>query len=450
MQAPFTQDQQLPAALTAVDGQTVSTFSNPDYPGYSARVKQLRDFCDNQSRSYSGYIDLEARHLFFYFFESRSLPEEDPVLLWLTGGPGCSSSLSAFMEMGPCNIHDAKGPAYNSYSWNTKTNLIFLDQPIGTGFSYAEHGEQVTRTEDGAEDIVNFVSMFFETFSQFKGRPFHIAGSSYGGRYIPVYASAIYDANRLAAAQGRTPINLQSILLGNGITDSSSMASTYYDMSCTNASLPPALPISTCVRMKQALPRCRTWIKAACDDHFDDISCNAAHQFCRDKLEAPFIGTGRNIYDMSQPCNGTIAETICYPLTKEISKWLDRSDVRDVLGVSEYPYNFTMCSPKVFSRFRSTLDMHRGSKTYVSELLERGIRVLVYVGNYDWTCNWLGNLAWTNTLQWAQGEEFAAKQLGEWTVDGHRAGLTKTAGSLTFATVDQAGHMASSSSSRRR
>lgn len=60
-------------------------------------------------------------------------------------GPGCSSAMGLFMEHGPCRILDADGPKYHNESWNSNANIIYIDQPIGAGFSYAEYGENVVR-----------------------------------------------------------------------------------------------------------------------------------------------------------------------------------------------------------------------------------------------------------------------------------------------------------------
>lgn len=94
-------------------------------------------------RAHTGYIDVEAHHLFFYFFESRRDPAKDDIIFWTNGGPGGSSALGLFMEMGPCRVVDSQTTAFNPYSWNEVANMFFIDQPIGTGFSYAEHGEYV-------------------------------------------------------------------------------------------------------------------------------------------------------------------------------------------------------------------------------------------------------------------------------------------------------------------
>ncbi|EJD36520.1 serine carboxypeptidase [Auricularia subglabra TFB-10046 SS5] len=426
--------------LGALSADEFTSFTHPAYPAHSVRIKRAPDFCNNKAKSYAGYIDIEARHLFFHFHESRSDPDKDPVVMWINGGPGCSSALGAFMELGPCNIHDAEGPKHNPYSWNSNANLFILDQPIGVGFSYADHGEFVSTTEEAAVDVAAFVAVFFETFSKFKGRPFHMSGESYGGRYLPVFASAVYDSNAKAVADGRTPVNLQSVLIGNGITNFAMMSWSYYDMTCTNASVDPILPISTCVRMKAALPRCKAWHTENCLDKFDGLACGAANDFCVVELTLPFLLSGRNPYNIAEGCPGGI-DDLCYPLTKHIRAFLDRADVRRQLGVDKSVGNFTSCAWDVNGAFREKLDQVKISDPYVAELLQRNIPVLVYVGTYDWICNWVGNLAWTSALKWPGHEAFNSQELREWTVDGARAGLVKSAGPLTYATVDAAGHM---------
>lgn len=118
------------------------------------------------------------------------------------------------MELGPCRILDGNGTKYHPESWNSKANIFFIDQPIGVGFSYAEYGETVGTTEEAAKDIAAFVAIFFENFSKFKGRAFHMAGESYGGRYIPVFAAEVYDQNVALVEMGLTPINLKSVMIG--------------------------------------------------------------------------------------------------------------------------------------------------------------------------------------------------------------------------------------------
>jgi cathepsin A (carboxypeptidase C) len=111
-----------------------TTLSHPQFPNHSIRIRKTDpNWCETSATSYTGYIDTtEARHIFFYFFESRSDPDSDDVILWTNGGPGCSSSLGLFMELGPCRISNEKGPKHNPHSWNSNANVFFIDQPIGT------------------------------------------------------------------------------------------------------------------------------------------------------------------------------------------------------------------------------------------------------------------------------------------------------------------------------
>ncbi|GJJ11588.1 hypothetical protein Clacol_005823 [Clathrus columnatus] len=383
-----------------------TTLTHPIHPQYSVRIKQNgAESCDNSVKSYTGYIDIEARHLFFSFFESRNDPSKDDVVLWTNGGPGCSSSLGLYMELGPCRIQSDNSTVYNPYAWNEKVNIFFIDQPVGVGFSYAEYGEAV-------------------------------------GRYIPTFGARIADDNKRAVLKGLEPINLVSLIIGNGMTDTARMATSYYDIQCTSASVPAFQDIADCVRMKRAIPRCEALIQASCVDIYDEMNCRAAFAFCGAEFEAPFQKTGRNTYDVSKDCEGDRQETLCYPITKTISNYLNRPEVRTELGVDPIVGNHSSCSTKVQSAFVTTNDLFaEHAEFYVAELLERNIKVLIYVGTYDMICNWIGNERFTLNLEWTGREQFASQKLRNWIIDGHPAGKTRGYGGLTFATVEGAGHM---------
>lgn len=103
--------------------------------------------------------------------------------------------------------------------------------------------------------------------------------------------------------------------------------------------------------------------------------------------------------------------------------------------------NFTSCSDDVQKAFEDNLDRLKHTSLYVGSLLERDIRVLIYVGTYDWICNHVGNERWTLALDWSGQSEFVSQGLRDWNVDGKRAGRTRSAKGFTFATIDAAGHM---------
>ncbi|KAL1939260.1 hypothetical protein VTO73DRAFT_10063 [Trametes versicolor] len=427
--------------LSLLSTTEFTRLAHPAFPRHSARIKQSH-FCNETARAYSGYIDVEARHLFFYFFESRRNPDTDDVVFWTNGGPGASSSMGLFMELGPCRPTSANTTETNPYSWNEHANVFFVDQPVGVGFSYADYGESVGTTMEAADDIAAFMAIFFEHFSSFKGRGLHLAGESYGGRYIPVFAAAIYDKNAQLIEAGVTPINLTSVMIGNGCTDFATMFPSYYDAQCADPTFPAVQGISDCVKMKQLVPRCEQRFKDSCVDKVESIDCAAAASFCSTAMSDLFKDL--NHYDRARPCKGASDITECYPIIRQIGEFLNNKGTQDLLGVdSSRKGNFSHSTPDVNAAFRANLD-HYGfpAQFYIGALLERGVRALIYVGATDYICNWIGNERMTLALEWTGQEEFRADTLKEWIVDGKPAGVVRSGGGLTYATIAGAGHMA--------
>ncbi|KAH8081981.1 alpha/beta-hydrolase [Cristinia sonorae] len=402
--------------LKLLSASEFTTLGHPAFPNYNVRIKKSTDFCDGTVNAYTGYIDIEARHIFFYFFESRSDPAKDDVIFWTNGGPGCSSSLGLFMELGPCRVTQPNATTFNPYAWNENANIFFVDQPIGVGFSYADYGEYVSTTEEAATDIASFVAIFFEHFSQFKGRPFHMAGESYGGKYVPAFAAHVYDLNAKLVEVGMTPVNLTSVMIGNGCTNFGTMTPSYYDMQCT---------VTT-------VPRCVKWTKESCEDTFDAINCGAASSFCSETISAPFWNTEQETPDVLTTS----------PMIRQIAAFLDRPDVRQTIGVDpSLTEKFSSCSNEVGAHFHAGNDFGFPSQLYIAALLERGVRALLYVGANDWICNWVGNERLSLALEWSGQEEFVSQPLNEWTFNGTAAGKVRSSGPFTFATIYGAGHM---------
>ena len=152
----------------------VNSIKNPEKLGIETAADQ-----------YSGYLDVEDedKHFFFWFFESRNEPSKDPIILWLNGGPGCSSLTGLFFELGPSSIGPDLRPIHNPYSWNKNASVIFLDQPVNVGYSYSSNS--ISNTVSAGKDVYAFLELFFQKFPQFLQNEFHIAGESYAGHYIP-------------------------------------------------------------------------------------------------------------------------------------------------------------------------------------------------------------------------------------------------------------------------
>jgi len=169
----------------------------------------------------------------------------------------------------------------------------------------------------------------------------------------------------------------------------------------------------------------------------------AANLFCEAETVDLFVATGLNPYDLSKQCEGDVDDTLCYPITHDIAAYLSRPDVRSALGVDpSVPANFTGTNMALNAAFIGSMDHMFPNQIYIAALLERGVRALIYAGVNDFACNWVGNERMTLDTEWTGQEAFAAQPLREWEVDGLAAGLTRSAGPFTFATIDGAGHMA--------
>ena len=126
--------------------------------------------------------------MFFWFFEARHSPKHAPLAMWLNGGPGCSSMVGLFQENGPCTFNKVSGstPVLNPHSWNDHANMLYVDQPIGTGFSYGT--DDANSTVTAAPFVWKLLQAFYAQFPTYENRNFGLFTESYGGHYGPEFA----------------------------------------------------------------------------------------------------------------------------------------------------------------------------------------------------------------------------------------------------------------------
>ncbi|KAJ9189306.1 hypothetical protein P3X46_000616 [Hevea brasiliensis] len=184
---------------------------------------------------YSGYVTVDpkaGRALFYYFVESPQNFLTKPLVLWLNGGPGCSSlGYGAMEELGPFRVNsDGKTLFRNNYAWNNVANVIFLESPAGVGFSYSNSSSDYDLTVAGdkstADDTYTFLVNWLERFPHFKTRDFFLTGESYAGHYVPQLAYTILQNNKKT---NQTIINLKGIAIGNAWVDDLKDAKGVYD-----------------------------------------------------------------------------------------------------------------------------------------------------------------------------------------------------------------------------
>lgn len=172
---------------------------------------------------FSGYVSVNEGHgraLFYWLTEATIHPEKKPLVLWLNGGPGCSSvAYGASEEIGPFRINKTGSSLYlNKYSWNKVANILFLESPAGVGFSYTNTSSDLMDSGDKrtAKDALIFLTRWMSRFPQYKYRDFYISGESYAGHYVPQLAHAIVNYNKKFS---QPIINLKGLMVGNAVTD---------------------------------------------------------------------------------------------------------------------------------------------------------------------------------------------------------------------------------------
>ncbi|RDX85908.1 Serine carboxypeptidase-like 49, partial [Mucuna pruriens] len=377
----------------------------------------------------AGYYPIRHSHaarMFYFFFESRN-GKKDPVVIWLTGGPGCSSELAVFYENGPFKIADNMSLVWNDYGWDKVSNLLYVDQPTGTGFSYSTDKHDIRHDEEGvSNDLYDFLQAFFTEHPEYAENDFFITGESYAGHYIPAFAARVHKGNK---AKEGIHINLKGFAIGNGLTDPGIQYKAYTDYALEMGIIQKADYDHI---NKLMVPACETAIKL-CGGALALVE--KSHAQLHILFVIPYSTPSCHMlayYDIRKKCEGSL----CYDFSN-MEKFLNQKSVRDALGVGDI--SFVSCSSAVYQAM--LVDWMRNLEVGIPALLEDGINLLVYAGEFDLICNWLGNSKWVHAMEWSGQKEFVATSEVPFTVDDSEAGLLKNYGPLSFLKVHDAGHM---------
>ncbi|KAM0788352.1 hypothetical protein ACM66B_001493 [Microbotryomycetes sp. NB124-2] len=426
------------------NGITYELISHPEFPSYQIRMKESSDWCDSSSKSYSGYLDIDTdTHLFFVFFEARHKPSEAPVVLWLNGGPGCSSMTGLLFELGPCSIaNEGKNTTYNKYSWTESANVIFIDSPVNVGYSYG--GKSVNSSPETAEDLYAFLQLFYNKFPKFAKNDLHVTGESYAGTYIPNVGATIHKYNLAPATQNSVHIPLASLFIGNGLTDIATQFGTVPDYACDDdAKFGRIFDENTCAGLPGKISTCQR-LAGYCYNSPNRFTCVGGTLSCW-QVPGPIQQSGLNPYDVRRKCDREGKDgPLCYPEMQWIETYMNQADVKKALGVAS-DKTFQSCNMQINQAFTFNGDVAHNTAALIPPLLEAGIRVGIYAGEADFLCSWMGNEAWTLKLEWPRHDEFNKADNKKWKVDGKHVGdvrkVGKGAGDFAFIRVFEAGHM---------
>lgn len=362
-----------------------------------------------------GFIQITERNdeLFYWFFPSQGDANTDPLVIWLTGGPGCSSELAIFTENGPFKIDpQTLKLSLNPYSWNKGANLLYVDQPIGTGYSNPVYSPYDATEDQVSVHFYSFLTTWLSKHPQFNKRELFIIGESYAGHYVPAISSYI-------AKHKTEDINLVGFGIGDGLIN----AYYQYPAYATFAYQNNLVSQSTYQDLQQTFAQCQQDIQNQdLDSAFDD---------CEGGVEE-ILGYGTpafNVYDIRLPCT---YPPLCYDLSF-VDRFLQQEAVIEALGVQGR--SWSECDNRVHQAL--TNDIFTELSDDIAYLLDNGYAGLLYYGEEDFICNWVGGLSVANNVNWSQQSAFSQAQMQSW--DNY--GLFKQVDNFTFIKVYKAGHL---------
>ncbi|KAL5549228.1 hypothetical protein UlMin_004459, partial [Ulmus minor] len=181
---------------------------------------------------YVGVGESNEIQLFYYFVESQRSPTDDPLMLWQSGGPGCTAQTGLFYENGKLLWYSRTGPLafkladyngslpslhLNPYAWTQRLNVLYVDVPAGSGFSYSttQEGYSVDEFKSAAHST-QFIRKWLIDHPQYLTNALYIAGDSFTGMVLPIIVQNIHKYNEA----GLEPhLNIRGYLLGNPVTD---------------------------------------------------------------------------------------------------------------------------------------------------------------------------------------------------------------------------------------
>ncbi|XP_072141588.1 lysosomal protective protein-like isoform X4 [Dermacentor andersoni] len=348
-------------------------------------------------RHYSGFLNAaEGRLLHYWFMESQRSPSDDPVLLWMNGGPGCSSLVGVAMELGPFRI-DPLGVnlTVNPFSWNKVANVIFLEAPAGVGYSYDPTGNNSTDDYKATEDNYQAILDFFSKFPEFRKNEFYVTGESYAGIFVPLLTQRLLLSNPLG-------INLKGYVIGNGAVD--------FELH------------------GKAILFFAYYHGLFGDDLWNEVTSNC----CNGSVSKETCDFAWNTNDPA--CvNPSLFETPnCYN-QDNLLLYYNRRDVIEALHVEQSPHMWVPCSKTL-----NYTQQHLTVREVVQQLAESGrLRGLIYHGDVDMACPFLGGDWFVRSLGYEPTSQYRM-----WHAGSVIAGFVQTfAKDITFVTVKGAGHM---------
>ncbi|KAM0544662.1 hypothetical protein ACHAPJ_011723 [Fusarium lateritium] len=383
---------------------------------------------------YSGYLSVgEDANMWFWFFESRNVPQTAPLVSWFGGGPGNSAQYGMFTQHGPCEIlANSTEPSLREHSLNTYTNVLYIDQPIGSGFSYGDGGK-VNSTEDCSPYVWNFFQAWFDTFPEYENRELSVFSESYGGHTGPEIVNHILDKNQeiQAGKLSGNMIDVVALSASNAWFDARIQQKSNLDFALEN----PYRSLINESLYQDLLEEYNTNVVPSidkCDKTGTVDDCFAAYMSYLQGMEQSISISARDRY--SDYILADIRPGGVRPPTKH-EEYLQRADVQKAVGAKVNYTNSGGATNILYSG-----DDAKSFLDEVSRIVQDGVQVLIWAGDADYVCNWIGTKRVADAVDWPQKEIFSRNNLQPYKVKGVEKGTFKSVDNLHFVRVFEAGH----------
>lgn len=327
--------------------------------------------------------------------------------------------IANFYELGPYRVTKSLTLKPNRGSWNRIFGLIFLDSPIGTGFSVAATPQEIPTDQIGvAKHLFAAITRFVQLDPVFKHRPIYITGESYAGKYVPAIGYYILEKN--AELKDTKRVNLAGLAIGDGLTDPVTQVVTHavnaYYVGLINE------------RQKNELEKAQ--LEAVDLVHRGNWSeaTDARNHALRLLRNMTGLAT---LYDYSRK--------VLYE-DDLVEKFLNIAEVKKALGVNvNESFVYEVCSDVVGDVLHA--DVMKSVKFMVEKLLSESTRVLLYQAQRDLQDGVVQTDVWVKTMKWEGIVEFLNAEREIWKVNGELAGYVQKWKSLTNVVVLGGGHL---------
>nr|XP_021185927.2 venom serine carboxypeptidase [Helicoverpa armigera] len=386
--------------------------------GSAALARQLSEVNSSNFldyRSHAGFITVKKEYnsnLFFWFFPAATDISETPLIIWLQGGPGFSSMKGLFDIVGPIKVENGT-VAPRNVSW-ADHSLLFLDNPVGAGFSFTDDEDGYPDNEDDVgEQMLEFLKQFLEMFPELRSAPLFVIGESYAGKYVPALAIQIHRHNEEDKGED---INLKGIAIGNALVELRNMM--HYSTMCEVLGILEGHQIDHLETLEKQVVKLIDSTKMV----------DAANKF-NETIEYIKKQSGVSIYNfVEEPSSGA----------PEFEEFINRSEVRKQIhvGNATFDYNNQLVYEKMLPDFANS------TKPFVEELLEH-YGVLSYSGQLDIILGYSLSKHMYETLRWSRRESYAQaprRRLRRY-ANGSVVGYRKAGGNFVDVLIRGAGHM---------